>query len=66
MADANVTEDYLKAIYNATEWSDAAVTVTVLANRLSLSPSSVSELVRKAHPTRPRHPRAVRVRGTHR
>ena len=47
MADANVTEDYLKAIYNATEWSDAAVTVTVLANRLSLSPSSVSELVRK-------------------
>ncbi|WP_084079368.1 metal-dependent transcriptional regulator [Demequina sp. NBRC 110057] len=47
MADANVTEDYLKAIYNATEWSDAAVTVTVLAGRLSLSPSSVSELVRK-------------------
>ncbi|WP_084128599.1 metal-dependent transcriptional regulator [Demequina sp. NBRC 110055] len=47
MADGNVTEDYLKAIYNAGEWSDNAVTVGVLAQRLSLSPSSVSELVRK-------------------
>ena len=47
MADGNVTEDYLKAIYNAGEWSDDAVTVGVLAQRLSLSPSSVSELVRK-------------------
>lgn len=47
MADVNVTEDYLKAIYNAGEWSDAAVTVSGLAARLELSPSSVSELVRK-------------------
>ncbi|WP_200807365.1 metal-dependent transcriptional regulator [Demequina sp. NBRC 110053] len=47
MATDTTIEDYLKAIWNAGEWSDAPVTVSVLAQRLSLSPSSVSELVRK-------------------
>lgn len=42
-----VTENYLKAVYNAGEWSDDAVTVTALATRLGLSPSSTSEHVRK-------------------
>ncbi|WP_061961411.1 metal-dependent transcriptional regulator [Demequina flava] len=47
MAGPTVTEDYLKAIWNAREWSDDPVTNSVLASRLGLSPSSVSELVRK-------------------
>lgn len=47
MATETTVEDYLKAVWNAGEWSDAPVTVTGLAQRLGLSPSSVSELVRK-------------------
>lgn len=47
MATETTIEDYLKAVWNAAEWSDAPVTVTALASRLSLSPSSVSEIVRK-------------------
>ncbi|WP_234988083.1 metal-dependent transcriptional regulator [Demequina sp. NBRC 110056] len=47
MATDTTMQDYLKAIWNAREWSDAPVTVSVLAARLGLSPSSVSELVRK-------------------
>ncbi|MFV0634596.1 metal-dependent transcriptional regulator [Demequina sp.] len=47
MATESTTQDYLKAIWNAAEWSDAPVTVSVLASRLALAPSSVSELVRK-------------------
>lgn len=47
MATETTIEDYLKAVWNATEWSDAPVTVTMLATRLGLSPSSVSEIVRK-------------------
>lgn len=47
MATEATIEDYLKAVWNATEWSDAPVTVTMLATRLGLSPSSVSEIVRK-------------------
>ncbi len=41
------TENYLKAIFNAREWTEEPVTVTVLAARLGLAPSSVSEAVRK-------------------
>jgi len=47
MATETTIEDYLKAVWNATEWSDAPVTVTMLSTRLGLSPSSVSEIVRK-------------------
>ena len=47
MATETTIEDYLKAVWNAGEWSDAPVTVTVLSTRLGLSPSSVSEIVRK-------------------
>ena len=41
------TENYLKAIWNAAEWSTQPVTVSVLAARLGLAASSVSEAVRK-------------------
>lgn len=47
MATETTIEDYLKAVWNATEWSTDPVTVTVLSARLGLSPSSVSEIVRK-------------------
>ncbi|MFW2512513.1 metal-dependent transcriptional regulator [Demequina sp. SO4-13] len=47
MATETTIEDYLKAVWNAGEWSDAPVTVTALSARLGLSPSSVSEIVRK-------------------
>ncbi|MEV0291038.1 MULTISPECIES: metal-dependent transcriptional regulator [unclassified Kribbella] len=45
--ESRVVENYLKAVFNAREWSDEPVTVGALATRLGLSPSSVSELVRK-------------------
>ncbi len=41
------TENYLKAIWNAAEWSTEPVTVSALAARLGLAASSVSEAVRK-------------------
>jgi len=44
---STVTENYLKAVYNAAEWSGKPVTVSVLAGRLGLSASSISEHVRK-------------------
>ena len=47
MATETTIEDYLKAVWNAGEWSNDPVTVTVLSARLGLSPSSVSESVRK-------------------
>lgn len=47
MATETTIEDYLKAVWNAGEWSDTPVTVTMLSTRLGLSPSSVSEIVRK-------------------
>ncbi len=47
MAGPTVTEDYLKAIFNASEWSEGPVTVTALSQRLALAPSSVSEVVKK-------------------
>ena len=45
--EARVVETYLKAVFNAGEWSTDLVTVGYLANRLGLAPSSVSETVRK-------------------
>ncbi len=38
-------QDHLKAIWAAREWVDRPVTTTLLADRLSLSPSTVSEQV---------------------
>ncbi len=46
-ATGTVVEDYLKAIYAHTEWQDDPITTTVLASRLRLAPSSVTEMVRK-------------------
>jgi DtxR family transcriptional regulator, Mn-dependent transcriptional regulator len=45
--ESRVVENYLKAVFNAREWSEDPVTVGALATRLGLSPSTVSELVRK-------------------
>jgi DtxR family Mn-dependent transcriptional regulator len=40
-------QDYLKTIWLAQEWSPEAVTTTTLAQRMGLSPSTVSEAVKK-------------------
>lgn len=42
-----VTENYLKAIYNAGEWSTGAVTISALAQRLGIAVSTVSEQIQK-------------------
>ncbi|GAA4852977.1 metal-dependent transcriptional regulator [Pseudonocardia benzenivorans] len=47
MTESAATENYLKVLWTAGEWSDAPVTVSVLASRLGLAPSSVSEVVRR-------------------
>lgn len=44
---STLAENYLKVIWNAREWADAPVTISVLATRLGLAPSSVSEAIRK-------------------
>lgn len=41
------TQDYLKRIWSATEWSDEPVTTGRLARDLGLSPSTVSESIAK-------------------
>ncbi|WP_029150295.1 metal-dependent transcriptional regulator [Microbacterium indicum] len=41
------TDDYLKTIYAHTEWQDAAITPSVLASKLGVAPSSVTEMVKK-------------------
>lgn len=45
MPDTRTVENYLKVIYNASEWSDRPVTISVLAKRLGLAASTVSEVV---------------------
>ena len=42
-----VIEDYLKTIYAHTEWQADAITPSVLAARLGLAPSTVTEMVKK-------------------
>lgn len=42
-----VAEDYLKVVWSAQEWSDAPVTTKLLAERLGVGPSTVSETVRR-------------------
>jgi DtxR family Mn-dependent transcriptional regulator len=40
-------QDYLKLIWSATEWSDRAITVGAIAERLGVTPSTVSDGLRK-------------------
>ncbi len=40
-------DDYLKTIYAHTEWQDAPITPSVLAAKLGIAPSSVTEMVKK-------------------
>ncbi|CAM3391255.1 metal-dependent transcriptional regulator [Isoptericola cucumis] len=42
-----VAQDYLKAVWSAGEWSDEKVTTGLLADRLGVGPSTVSETVRR-------------------
>jgi DtxR family Mn-dependent transcriptional regulator len=42
-----VTEDYVKTIYAHTEWQGTPMTTSVLAARLGLAASSVTEMVKK-------------------
>lgn len=42
-----VIEDYVKTIYSHTEWQDDPITPSVLATRLGLAASSVTEMVKK-------------------
>jgi DtxR family Mn-dependent transcriptional regulator len=42
-----VVEDYVKVIYSHTEWQAQPVTTSVLAERLGLAASSVTEMVKK-------------------
>ncbi|GIG27557.1 metal-dependent transcriptional regulator [Cellulomonas marina] len=42
-----VAEDYLKVVWSAQEWSQQQVTTTMLARRLGVAPSTVSETVRR-------------------
>jgi len=42
-----VTQDYLKVVWSAREWSTQPVTTKMLAARLGVGPSTVSETVRR-------------------
>src|SRR5690606_41014961 len=42
-----VIEDYVKTIYHHTEWQPEPITPSVLATRLGLAASSVTEMVKK-------------------
>jgi DtxR family Mn-dependent transcriptional regulator len=44
---AIAAEDYLKTIYGHTEWQPDPITPKVLADRLGVAPSSVTEMVKK-------------------
>jgi Mn-dependent transcriptional regulator len=43
----SVVEDYVKVIYSHTEWQSQPLTTSVLAERLNLAASSVTEMVKK-------------------
>ncbi|MFC7404833.1 metal-dependent transcriptional regulator [Georgenia alba] len=43
----SATQDYLKVVWSAQEWSAEPVTTTLLARRMGYSPSTVSEAVKK-------------------
>ena len=46
-ANSPAIEDYLKTVYSHTEWQPDAITPSVLAARLGVAPSSVTEMVKK-------------------
>lgn len=46
-ASATAVEDYVKVIYGYTEWQPRRITTTVLAARLGLANSTVTEMVKK-------------------
>lgn len=46
-ATSSSIEDYVKVIYSYTEWQDKPITSSVLATRLGVANSSVTEMVRK-------------------
>ncbi len=41
------TQDYLKVIWNLSEWSDEPITTSVISERIGLRPSTVSDALRK-------------------
>ncbi|TFD75057.1 metal-dependent transcriptional regulator [Cryobacterium fucosi] len=47
MSTTPAVEDYLKTIYAHTEWQPEPITPSVLAARLGVAPSSVTEMVKK-------------------
>ncbi|WP_221583300.1 metal-dependent transcriptional regulator [Microbacterium sp. G2-8] len=47
MPTSPAADDYLKTIYAHTEWQDAPITPSVLAAKLGVAPSSVTEMVKK-------------------
>jgi len=44
---SDAVDDYLKTVYAHTEWQDAPITPSVLAAKLGVAPSSVTEMVKK-------------------
>ena len=46
-ATSPAIEDYLKTVYAHTEWQPDPITPSVLADRLGVAPSSVTEMVKK-------------------
>ncbi|MGO1838369.1 MAG: metal-dependent transcriptional regulator [Candidatus Microbacterium stercoravium] len=47
MTTSPAADDYLKTIYHHTEWQDRPITPSVLAAKLGVAPSSVTEMVQK-------------------
>lgn len=47
MVASPAADDYLKTVYAHTEWQDAPITPSVLAAKLGIAPSSVTEMVKK-------------------
>ncbi|WP_102193344.1 metal-dependent transcriptional regulator [Microbacterium aurantiacum] len=45
--ESPAADDYLKTVYAHTEWQDAPITPSVLAAKLGIAPSSVTEMVKK-------------------
>ncbi|QAY72816.1 metal-dependent transcriptional regulator [Agromyces protaetiae] len=46
-APSPAIEDYLKTVYSHTEWQPDPITPSVLAGKLGVAPSSVTEMVKK-------------------
>ncbi len=47
MPSSPAIDDYLKVVYQHTEWQDERITPSQLAQQLGLAPSSVTEMVQK-------------------